>query len=140
MAEIIVAAIDQKRGASEQTETKLSSFKTPLTYRCLTRFRSMLSSAFHSKPNSSPSFGLRTKEVPSPIYEVLYKSSAHPPLVPHFCLVFVRWCGGEFTFDYFMFCSASSKITAHLAAVKFGFRCHSVLCSPVLSVPPNTGH
>ena len=21
-----------------------------------------------------------------------------------------------------------------------GYRCHSVLCSPVLSVPPNTGH
>ena len=46
MAEIILAAIDQKRGAREQAETKLSFFKTPLTYRWLTRFRSMLSSAF----------------------------------------------------------------------------------------------
>ena len=45
MAEIILAAIDQKRGAREQAETKLSFFKTPLTYRWLTRFRSMLSSA-----------------------------------------------------------------------------------------------
>ena len=43
MAEIILAAIDQKRGAREQAETKWSSFKTPLTYRWLTRFRSMLS-------------------------------------------------------------------------------------------------
>ena len=41
MAEIILAAIDQKRGAREQAETKWSSFKTPLTYRWLTRFRSM---------------------------------------------------------------------------------------------------
>ena len=46
MAEIILAAIDQKRGAREQAETKLSFFKTTLTYRWLTRFRSMLSSAF----------------------------------------------------------------------------------------------
>ena len=42
MAGIILAAIDQKRGAREQAETKLSFFKTPLTYRWLTRFRSML--------------------------------------------------------------------------------------------------
>ena len=46
MAETILAAMDQKRGASERAETKWSSFKTPLTYRWLTRFRSMLSSAF----------------------------------------------------------------------------------------------
>ena len=45
MAEIILSAIDQRRGASERAETKRSSFKTPLTYRWLTRFRSMLSSA-----------------------------------------------------------------------------------------------
>ena len=46
MAETILAAMDQKRGASERAETKWSSFTTPLTYRWLTRFRSMLSSAF----------------------------------------------------------------------------------------------
>ena len=52
MAETILAAMDQKRGASERAETKCSSFKTPLTYRWLTRFRSMLSSAFRV-PGSS---------------------------------------------------------------------------------------
>ena len=49
MTEIILAAIDQKRESEERAETKRSSFKTPLTYRWLTRFRSMLSSAFPTR-------------------------------------------------------------------------------------------
>ena len=43
MAEIILAAIDQKRASGNEL---IIFFKTPLTYRWLTRFRSMLSSAF----------------------------------------------------------------------------------------------
>ena len=61
MAETILAAMDQKRGASERAETKWSFYKTPLTYRWLTRFRSMLSSAFLNKhlTKASPHYILK---------------------------------------------------------------------------------
>ena len=63
MAEIILAAIDQKRARGNEVII-LVSFKTPLTYRWLTRFRSMLSSAF---PCVAGVFSAILLFVPSPV-------------------------------------------------------------------------